>query len=91
MTLFFFSLFFVAYQDLESRIETFVSSSQGLASQYPETSQYVHAEATKVRNEWADLVNRTQEYRQLTTVSIEYFELISVVGWDWGMILKRFS
>ncbi|XP_038114693.1 titin isoform X5 [Culex quinquefasciatus] len=66
-------------QDLESRIETFVSSSQGLASQYPETSQYVHAEATKVRNEWADLVNRTQEYRQLTTVSIEYFELISVV------------
>ncbi|XP_058831726.1 uncharacterized protein LOC131690174 isoform X5 [Topomyia yanbarensis] len=66
-------------QELSSKIDNFVTASQSLSSQYPETSPYVHSEATKIRNEWADLLNKTQEYRQLTTVAIDYFELISVV------------
>ncbi|XP_065086402.1 titin isoform X2 [Ochlerotatus camptorhynchus] len=65
--------------DLESKIESFVSSSQSLSSQYPETAQYVHTEATKIRNEWAELFNTIQEYRKLTTIAIQYYELITVV------------
>ncbi|XP_062540644.1 titin isoform X2 [Armigeres subalbatus] len=66
-------------KDLEMKIETFVSSSQSLSSQYPETAQYVHTEATKIRNEWADLFNTIQEYKKLTTIAIQYYELISMV------------
>nr|XP_029725941.1 muscle M-line assembly protein unc-89-like isoform X7 [Aedes albopictus] len=66
-------------KDLETKIETFVTSSQSLSSQYPETGQYVHMEATKIRNEWAELFNTIQEYRKLTTIAIQYYELISMV------------
>lgn len=67
-------------QDLERRIDAFISSGAELVRQYPETSPYIESETHKIRNEWTDLLRKLEEHRQLHTIAIEYFELITIVS-----------
>uniref|UniRef100_A0A182UGK5 Ig-like domain-containing protein n=1 Tax=Anopheles melas TaxID=34690 RepID=A0A182UGK5_9DIPT len=66
-------------QELERRIDAFISSGTELVRQYPETSPYIESETHKLRNEWTDLLRKLEEHRQLHTIAIEYFELITII------------
>uniref|UniRef100_A0A182VN58 Ig-like domain-containing protein n=1 Tax=Anopheles merus TaxID=30066 RepID=A0A182VN58_ANOME len=58
-------------QDLERRIDAFISSGTELVRQYPETSPYIESETHKIRNEWTDLLRKLEEHRQLHTIAID--------------------
>uniref|UniRef100_A0A182QL10 Ig-like domain-containing protein n=1 Tax=Anopheles farauti TaxID=69004 RepID=A0A182QL10_9DIPT len=66
-------------QDLERRIDAFIGSGTELVRQYPETSPYIESETHKIRNEWTDLLRKLEDHRQLYSIAIEYFELITTI------------
>uniref|UniRef100_A0A182PH82 Ig-like domain-containing protein n=1 Tax=Anopheles epiroticus TaxID=199890 RepID=A0A182PH82_9DIPT len=68
-----------ALQDLERRIDAFFNSGTELVRQYPETSPYIESETHKIRNEWTDLLRKLEDHRQLHSIAIEYFELITTI------------
>uniref|UniRef100_A0A182MAH5 Ig-like domain-containing protein n=1 Tax=Anopheles culicifacies TaxID=139723 RepID=A0A182MAH5_9DIPT len=68
-----------ALQELERRIDAFITSGTELVRQYPETSPYIESETHKLRNEWTDLLRKLDEHRQLYSTAIEYFELITTI------------
>uniref|UniRef100_A0A4Y0BLD6 Ig-like domain-containing protein n=1 Tax=Anopheles funestus TaxID=62324 RepID=A0A4Y0BLD6_ANOFN len=68
-----------ALQDLERRIDAFINSGTELVRQYPETSPYIESETHKIRNEWTDFLRKLEEHRQLHSIAIEYFELITTI------------
>uniref|UniRef100_A0A182IY25 Ig-like domain-containing protein n=1 Tax=Anopheles atroparvus TaxID=41427 RepID=A0A182IY25_ANOAO len=66
-------------QELQERVDVFLSSGVELVRQYPETSPYVESETNRIRNDWTELLRKLEEHRSLYSLAIEYFTLISAV------------
>jgi hypothetical protein len=65
---------------LEKRIESFITASTNLVSQYPDTEAYVANKNQSLRDRWSELLLLIKEHKTKMDLAVKYYHLIEVVS-----------